>query len=47
MAELTPEQYGQALVDQTAQFAEVAGRASPDTPVPTCPEWTLKELNAG
>ena len=44
MIELTLERYGRALVDQTAQFAETAGRAAVDAPVPTCPEWTLSQL---
>ena len=44
MIELTMERYGQALVDQTAQFAETARRAATDAPVPTCPEWTLSQL---
>ena len=44
MIELTMERYGQALVDQTAQFAETARRAAVDAPVPTCPEWTLSQL---
>ena len=44
MMELTLEQYGQALVDQTAQFAETVRRATMDAPVPTCPEWTLSQL---
>ena len=44
MMELTLEQHGQALVDQTAQFAETVRRATTDAPVPTCPEWTLSQL---
>ena len=44
MNEQTLERYGQALVDQTAQFAETARRAAVDAPVPTCPEWTLSQL---
>jgi len=44
MSELTMERYGQALADQTAQFAETARRAAADAPVPTCPEWTLCQL---
>ena len=44
MVELTMERYGQALVDQTAQFAETVRRAAIDAPVPTCPEWTLSQL---
>ncbi len=44
MIELTMERYGQALVDQTAQFADTARRAAADAPVPTCPEWTSSQL---
>ena len=44
MIELPLERYGQALVDQTAQLAETARRAAVDAPVPTCPEWTLRQL---
>lgn len=44
MIEMTLEQYGQALVEQTALFADTARRAAPDTPVPTCPEWNLSKL---
>jgi uncharacterized protein (TIGR03083 family) len=44
MMELTQERYGQALVEQTAQFAETARRAAVDAPVPTCPEWTSSQL---
>ena len=42
--ELTLERYGQALVDQTAKFAETAYQATVDAPVPTCPEWTSSQL---
>lgn len=44
MIELTQERYGQGLVDQTAKFAETAGRAAVDAQVPTCPEWNLRQL---
>ena len=44
MIDLTMQRYGQALVDQTAQFAEIASRAAVDAPVPICPEWTLSQL---
>lgn len=33
-----------ALVDENALFADLAATAAPDTPVPTCPGWTLKQL---
>ena len=44
MIELTLERYGQALVDQTAQFAETVRGAPADAPVPTCPGWTVGQL---
>ncbi|WP_328608509.1 maleylpyruvate isomerase family mycothiol-dependent enzyme [Amycolatopsis sp. NBC_00345] len=44
MIELTMQRYRQALVDQTAQFAEAARGAAAGAPVPTCPEWTLGQL---
>lgn len=40
----TRRKYGQALIEQTARFAETAGRAALGAPVPTCPGWTLSEL---
>ncbi len=33
-----------ALLDQTQVFGELIRGADPTTPVPTCPEWTLKQL---
>jgi uncharacterized protein (TIGR03083 family) len=33
-----------ALLDQTRDFGELIRSADPSTPVPTCPEWTLKQL---
>ena len=33
-----------ALVDENALFAAFAASADPDTPVPTCPGWVLKQL---
>ncbi len=33
-----------ALIEQNARFAELLHTADPDTPVPTCPGWTLKQL---
>jgi uncharacterized protein (TIGR03083 family) len=33
-----------ALVDENALFAALAATADPDTPVPSCPGWTLKQL---
>ena len=33
-----------ALVDENAHFAALAAAADPETPVPTCPGWSLKQL---
>jgi uncharacterized protein (TIGR03083 family) len=33
-----------ALLDQTQAFGELIRTADPSTPVPTCPDWTLKQL---
>lgn len=33
-----------ALIDETAAFGELIRSADPATPVPTCPDWTLREL---
>lgn len=33
-----------ALLDQTREFGELIRNADPLTPVPTCPDWTLRQL---
>ncbi|MGE2691112.1 maleylpyruvate isomerase family mycothiol-dependent enzyme [Mycolicibacterium pulveris] len=33
-----------ALLEQTRAFGELIRSADPSTPVPTCPDWTLKQL---
>lgn len=33
-----------ALLDQTRAFGELVATGDPDTPIPTCPDWTLKQL---
>ncbi len=33
-----------ALVEETAAFGELIRTADPTTPVPTCPDWTLRQL---
>jgi uncharacterized protein (TIGR03083 family) len=33
-----------ALIDETEAFGELIRNADPSTPVPTCPDWTLKQL---
>jgi len=33
-----------ALLDQTQAFGELIRGADPSTPVPTCPDWTLRQL---
>ena len=32
------------LQEQTAEFAGIVTGTAPDTPVPTCPDWTLRDL---
>lgn len=36
--------YAAALVDEIRAFGELVRAADPETPVPTCPEWNLKQL---
>jgi uncharacterized protein (TIGR03083 family) len=33
-----------ALIDETGAFGELIRKADPATPVPTCPDWTIKQL---
>lgn len=33
-----------ALLEQTRSFGELIRDADPSSPVPTCPEWTIKQL---
>lgn len=33
-----------ALIEETAAFGELIRRADQETPVPTCPGWTLRQL---
>src|SRR6476620_7813487 len=33
-----------ALVEETAAFGELIRTADPTTPVPTCPDWTIRQL---
>ncbi|WP_166908453.1 maleylpyruvate isomerase family mycothiol-dependent enzyme [Mycobacterium sp. DL440] len=33
-----------ALLDQTRSFGELIASSDPETPVPTCPDWTFKQL---
>jgi uncharacterized protein (TIGR03083 family) len=33
-----------ALIDETKAFGELIRTADPAAPVPTCPEWTIKQL---
>lgn len=33
-----------ALLDQTRAFGELIATGDPDTRIPTCPDWTLKQL---
>ncbi len=36
--------YRAALIDETAAFGELIRTADQDTPIPTCPDWTIKKL---
>jgi uncharacterized protein (TIGR03083 family) len=38
------ERFSQEMLDQAAVFVDVVSGADPVTHVPTCPEWTLREL---
>lgn len=44
MAPLSDDRYLQALVDQSAQFAEALQGADLQQQVPTCPQWSLHRL---
>ena len=39
-----PVDYAAALLDENRAFGELIRGADPTTPVPTCPEWNLKQL---
>lgn len=36
--------YGAALLDENRAFGDLIRTADPTVPIPTCPEWTLKQL---
>lgn len=36
--------YRAALIDETGAFGELVRNADQDTPIPTCPDWTIKQL---
>lgn len=36
--------YAAALVEQNRLLGELTGTADPTTPVPSCPDWTLRQL---
>jgi len=44
MTELNAETARRAIVVHTRRLAESAAAAGPDTPVPTAPEWTVRNL---
>ncbi|MFI6922844.1 maleylpyruvate isomerase family mycothiol-dependent enzyme [Nonomuraea spiralis] len=44
MRELGHERLALGLKEQTAAFARVVAEADPDTVVPTCPEWRVRDL---
>jgi uncharacterized protein (TIGR03083 family) len=33
-----------ALIDETGAFGELIRKADPETPVPSCPDWNIKQL---
>lgn len=41
---LTGVDYAGAFLDENRAFAELFDGADESTPVPTCPEWTLRQL---
>ncbi|NMH97956.1 maleylpyruvate isomerase family mycothiol-dependent enzyme [Pseudonocardia acidicola] len=46
MTDPGPDIHRTALVEQVGQLAELARTADPQAPVPTCPEWTMRQLIA-
>lgn len=36
--------FAAALLDENRAFGELVRAGDPDTPIPTCPEWTLRQL---
>jgi uncharacterized protein (TIGR03083 family) len=44
MAWLSPERYASELEAETDRLAAAAGRQSPAASVPTCPDWTVRDL---
>jgi uncharacterized protein (TIGR03083 family) len=41
---LSPERYYTVIEQTTAGLAGVIGSADPGLPIPTCPDWTLRQL---
>ncbi|SNY32588.1 maleylpyruvate isomerase family mycothiol-dependent enzyme [Paractinoplanes atraurantiacus] len=41
---LSPARYAAELATETARFAEAASASPADRVVPTCPEWTVRDL---
>jgi uncharacterized protein (TIGR03083 family) len=41
---LSPERYCAVIEQTTAGLASVVGSADPELPIPTCPDWTLRQL---
>jgi uncharacterized protein (TIGR03083 family) len=44
MAWLSPQRYASELEAQTARLAAAVSRLSPAAVVPTCPDWTVRDL---
>jgi uncharacterized protein (TIGR03083 family) len=44
MQSLSHDRLARALVTEAARFGTTIADGDPDAPVPTCPEWTLRDL---
>jgi uncharacterized protein (TIGR03083 family) len=44
VSQLTPERYAAEITTSTAVLATLIDRGDPAQPVPSCPDWTLRQL---
>src|SRR6201986_4178791 len=44
MAQLSPDRYFAEIEASTAGLAEILAEHDQSLPIPTCPEWTLRQL---
>jgi uncharacterized protein (TIGR03083 family) len=44
MAQLSPDRYFAELEASTAGLADILAEHDPSMPIPTCPDWTLRQL---